>query len=141
MALPQGFDPLHMSLKPTKPVLEVPRNTTRTTISSSSTSRRPVYRRSLWSRFNDAIGEFGNWIADSIETIIEITSLIVVVLIGIGAIAYVINVWVEEGFWWALLAAFIVYFVAMICIGIAWYAINIVMNILYTNPLSVQIFC
>ena len=56
-------------------------------------------------------------------------------MIGVGAIILVaiiavITTWVQEGFFMALLAGVIAYFVGYIGIGIAWIVINIVMNIL-----------
>jgi hypothetical protein len=56
-------------------------------------------------------------------------------MIGVGAIILVaiiavITTWVQEGFFMALLAGVIAYFVGYISIGIAWLVIKIVMNIL-----------
>lgn len=126
MALPQGFDPRNMSFGPSQPVIEIPRNSTSSYTSSSSRRR---YRESLWSRFNNAIADFGNLISDSTESIVNVMSLIAAGGIVLTALIWVIGIWVEEGFIWALLAGFAAYFIGAICIGLAWYAVNIVMNI------------
>lgn len=119
MALPQGFDPKSMSFGKTPAVINIPKN-------SSTYTRRP----SLWSRFNEAIGNFGNWIADTSDTIINVMTIIGVGAIILVAIIAVITTWVQEGFFMALLAGVIAYFVGYISIGIAWLVIKIVMNIL-----------
>ena len=119
MALPQGFDPKSMSFGKTPAVINIPKT-------SSTYTRRP----SLWSRFNEAIGNFGNWIADASDTIINVMAMIGVGAIILVAIIAVITTWVQEGFFMALLAGVIAYIVGYIGIGIAWLVINVVMNIL-----------
>lgn len=127
MALPTGFDPKNMSFGPSQPVIGIPKNTT--SGSSYSSSRRSSYSRSLWSRFNDAIEDFGNMIADATEGIVNVMSIIAGVAIALGALIWVIGIWIDEGFFLALLAAVAAYIIGVIGIGIAWYAVNIVMNI------------
>lgn len=121
MALPAGFDPNNMSFGPSTPIIGIPRNQS----SSSYSSHRP----SLWSRFNSAVAEIGNWFADHVETAIGICCMLVIAGVVITGIIYVIAAWVNEGFFMALVTGVIAVIVGYICVGIGWYVILFGVNI------------
>lgn len=128
MSLPPGFNPNNMSfgnIPNATPVFEIPQNTSAYTSTSWSHSNRI----SLWTRFNRTITNIGNWFAEYAETVLGICTIILMVAIAIAAIVYVIGVWVDSGFWMALLAAFLVYIGCTIVWYIGAFIIVVVVNI------------
>ena len=79
-------------------------------------------KESGWQRFNNWVEDVGDWLEDHSETVGIILGAIVFLIYAI----YVIVVWVNEGFWMALLAGFIGFFIA----GIAAYLLMIGGNVL-----------
>lgn len=125
MALPKGFNPNKMSFGSVTPVIEIPKNYSTSTSYSSRGSRR----ESLWSRFNNAIANLGNWFAGQVDNVISICCVLVILGIIITGLVYVIGAWTNQGFWWALLVAVGALIGGFICLGISWYVINIVVNV------------
>lgn len=129
MPLPEGFNPEFGTFKNIKPVINLPQNTSTYTPEinwSSSSYSRP----SLWSRFNNFIAQIGNWFADHVDTAMTIACFLLIGGVVISAIACVISVWSDEGFFWALLAAVGCYMVGYFAIGLGWYVITIITNVL-----------
>ncbi len=97
--------------------------------SSRSSTNRP---RSLWDRiygvwdsFDDIILEIGNFFAGLTENIVEWASGSIFILEWIGFAIFVISIWVNEGFVWALVAGLIgggiFYYISfLVAIVIAW---------------------
>jgi hypothetical protein len=85
---------------------------------------------SLWSRFNNAIIQIGNWFAEHIDSVIGILCVLAFASVIIVSLIYVISVWSNDGFGWALLAAFGCYIGGYICLGIGWYVILVLSNVL-----------
>ncbi len=94
MPLPKGFDPNNMSFD-TVPI-NIPKKPTayRNNYYTSSTTRRGP---SLWERFNDTIEDIGNWFADHAESVLGTCTMLLMGLIGIGALILVIVTWVNQG--------------------------------------------
>ena len=123
MALPNEFDPRNMSfgnIANATPIIGIPRNS----ISYTSTNNR-----SLWSRFNSRITNIGNWFADHAESVLGVCSIILTVIIVITAIYYVINTWINEGFWYALLIAAIYLIIGSVVWYIGAVIIVIIVNV------------
>ena len=67
---------------------------------------KPTYKRSLWQRFKDGIEAIGEWFEDDADT------KIAVVLYALALISYVVvvvAVWVDDGFFSALITGIIYY--------------------------------
>lgn len=99
-----------------KPVIEIPRNT------SSYTSTRTYYRRSFWERFSDRVADIGNWFAEHAENVLSIFCVITLIALVVAGVGYVISVWINEGFFMAILAAILTGVVGVI----GWYVIAFV---------------
>ncbi len=99
-----------------KPVIEIPRNT------SSYTSARTYYRRSFWDRFSDGVADIGNWFAEHAENVLNIFCIIALIALVVAGVGYVISVWINEGFFMAILAAILAGVVGVI----GWYVIAFV---------------
>lgn len=127
MALPPGFDPTRMSFGPSTPVIGIPRNNS--TSSSSSYSSYSSNRASLWSRFNSAVAEIGNWFADHIESAISVCCMLVIGAVAITGIIYVIGALISEGIFMAIITGIIAFIIGYICVGIGWYVILFGVNI------------
>ena len=127
MALPPGFDPTRMSFGPSTPVIGIPRNNS--TSSSSSYSSYSSNRASLWSRFNSAVAEIGNWFADHIESAISVCCMLVIGAVAITGIIYVIGALISEGLLMAIITGIIAFIIGYICVGIGWYVILFGVNI------------
>lgn len=129
MTLPTGFNPNNMSfgnLPKTTPVIEIPRNTsTYTSYRSWSTS----HRESLWSRFNNGVASIGNWFTEKAEDVLGWFKIIAMAIIVITCIVKVVEAWIDDGFWMALLMAIGVYIGGVITWYIATIAIVIGINI------------
>lgn len=132
MSLPKGFNPNKMTfgnITKSDPIIEIPRNTS--IYSTPHVNNRLVDHDSLWSRFNRGVAGIGNWFAEKTEDVLGWISLIITVVIIISCVVKIINTWIDDGFWMALLMAI------GVCIGgvIAWYiaafaifiSVNIVM--------------
>lgn len=127
MPLPIGFDPEKGTFSSIKPIIELPRNT----VAYNPTSGWIGYNKiSIWSRFNNWVTRVGNWFAEHIDSAISIGCILLIAVVVILALIYVISVWNSDGFWLAALAALGCYIGGYICIGLGWYAIIIVTNVL-----------
>lgn len=127
MPLPKGFDPNNMSFD-TVPI-NIPKKPTayRNNYYTSSTTRR---RPSLWERFNDTIEDIGNWFADHAESVLGTCTMLLMGLIGIGALILVIVTWVNQGLLAAILTAVVSYFVGMFIWFVGYIAIAIFVNLI-----------
>ncbi len=132
MALPVGFDPEGGTFKNVKPIIQIPRNDDAvvSSVTAQRSYRRTSWWKSLWSFFDDGVACIGNWFVDNIETVIGICCAIVIFGGGAAAIISVIITWIDSGFWAALLQAIITGIVGYLTIGISWYVINVVVNVL-----------
>ena len=128
MALLDGYDPESGTFNSIKPVIQAPINTT--TYTSSSNWGASSRRISFWSRFNNGVATIGNWFANSIDKMIGIICMLVIIGIGLGALIAVITIWTQEGFFFALIAAVIGFFIGYIALGLLWYVINIAVNVI-----------
>ncbi len=83
----------------------------------------------IWNRFNDFIGGIGNWIAEASETIIGILVIVAALAIAIPFIVWIFSL----GWFWGIVALIflsgIVYYTAVIAIGILAVVGNIVLGI------------
>lgn len=127
MALPPGFDPNKMTFGRSAPKIDIPRNySTSTTTSSGSWggSRVP-----LWSRYNKGVVNFGDWIADHVETVQDINSAIL--FLGyVGLLIYFfVKAWMEGGFLSALLSGLLAGVVGYFATGLAILVVNFVINV------------
>ena len=127
MALLNGYDPESGTFN-SNLVFHAPINTT--TYASTSDLGASYRIRSLWSRFNNGVATIGNWFADSIDKMIGIVCMLVIIGIGLGALVAVITIWNQEGFFFALIAAVIGIFIGGIALGLLWYVIKIVINVI-----------
>lgn len=59
-----------------------------------------TYRRSIWNRFDDFIGNIGNWFADTSETITSILSVLLLVCMAIPFIGWLVSL----GWFWGIVA-------------------------------------
>lgn len=84
-----------------------------------------TYRRSIWNRFDDFIGNIGNWFADTSETITSILSVLLLVCMAIPFIGWLVSL----GWFWGIVAGIflggIAYYAAMIVVGIFIWISNI----------------
>ena len=82
-------------------------------------------RRSLWERFDNFIGNIGNWFADTSETITSVLSILLLICMAIPFIGWLISL----GWFWGIVAGIflggIAYYAAMIVIGIFIWISNI----------------
>lgn len=82
-------------------------------------------RRSLWERFDNFIGNIGNWFADTSETITSALSILLLICMAIPFIGWLISL----GWFWGIVAGIflggIAYYAAMIVIGIFIWISNI----------------
>ena len=89
-----------------------------------------TYRRSIWNRFDDFIGNIGNWFADTSETITSILSVLLLVCMAIPFIGWLISL----GWFWGIVAGIflggIAYYAAMIVVGIFIWISNIVLAVI-----------
>ena len=82
-----------------------------TSIKKPKSPRHYTYRKSLWKRFDEWVSSVGNWFADIMHVISDwmmqawIWFLVAYVIIGL------IVVWVNEGFFTALLGGIVVFFI------------------------------
>lgn len=125
MAMLGGFNPETGTFEDIKPVIEIPRNTSTQTSYTFGSGRK----QSLFSRFNEAIEDIGNWFADHADTVLGWMSMITMGLIVLSGIVTVICSWISEGFWMALLTAVIALIVCGIALTVASIVITIVVNI------------
>lgn len=93
-------------------------------------TRSYSYRRSLWGRFDDFIGDIGNWFADCSENITSILSMILLVCGGISFIIWLFSL----GLFWGIIAGIflggIVYYALMIITGVFIWIGNIGLGII-----------
>lgn len=89
-----------------------------------------TYRRSIWNRFDDFIGNIGNWFADTSETITSILSVLLLICMAIPFIGWLISL----GWFWGIVAGIflggIAYYAAMIVVGIFIWISNIVLAVI-----------
>ena len=105
-------------------------------IGSGSGGRNDSYRKtpytgrqsgeSLWSRFNDKIEDIGDRLEDCEETLTSIVS----VLLVLALIAAVVLVWIEEGFFGALIAGVIGFIVWGVVTALMQFIIPILVFVL-----------
>ena len=92
---------------------------------SHNTRSYITYRRSIWNRFDDFIGNIGNWFANTSETITSILVVLLLICMAIPFIGWLISL----GWLWGILAGIflggIAYYAAMIVIGIFIWISNI----------------
>lgn len=92
---------------------------------SHNTRSYITYRRSIWNRFDDFIGNIGNWFADTSETITSILSVLLLICMAIPFIGWLISL----GWFWGIVAGIflggIAYYAAMIVVGIFIWISNI----------------
>lgn len=132
MALPSlsDFDPNTGRFTNVSPVIRIPQNRTTSSSSSYSGTSTTTRRRGLWTRFNEAVADIGNWFADHVETAISACSFITIVGLVILALVYVISTWISEGFIWAIVVAVICCAVGYYALGISWLVIQFIVNII-----------
>lgn len=100
MSLPAGWNPNEMSfggIEKIKHITGIPDR-------QSFGNTQNHYSESLWSRFNFGVENIGNWIAGHVDKMLGIIPKIVFVALVIISVTCVILVWVEDGFFWAILA-------------------------------------
>lgn len=89
-----------------------------------------VYRRTVWNRFDRFIGNIGNWFADYSERITSILSIVLLAGMGISFLIWLISL----GLFWGIVAGIllggIVYYAAMIVVGIFTWISNILLGII-----------
>lgn len=87
----------------------------------------------VWQRFNFWVGSIGDWFAEHGETITSYCALILFILAWLIFAIGVISVWIDDGFWTALIGGAIVgvifYYVSMITIGIFIWLSNLALAI------------
>lgn len=95
-----------------------------------NTRSHTIYRRSLWSRFDNFIRNIGNWFADSSEGITSIFAVLLLVCMAIPFIVWLISL----GWFWGIVAGLflggIAYYAAMIVVGIFIWISNIGLGII-----------
>lgn len=109
------------------PKIEIPRNRSTSTTSSTSWGGRRV---SLWSRYNKGVAGIGNWIADHVETVTDTCSAILFLAYVVVVIVLFVQSWIEGGFLKALLMGVLAGIVGFFVMGIAVWVVNIVMNVI-----------
>lgn len=127
MSLPFGYDPDKGTFTSVKPVIELPRNTS---VHGSSTATSSYNQVSIWSRFDNFIARIGNWFVEHIDSANAIGSVILIGLVVISALICVISVWNNEGFLLAVLTAIGCCIVGYLCVGIGWYVLLLITNVL-----------
>ncbi len=130
MALPSlsDFDPNTGRFTNVAPVIRIPQNT-RTSSSSSYSGTSTVRSRSLWTRFNDAVAEVGNWFAEHVDKAISVCCFLVIAAVVILAIIYVITTFIQEGLIWAIVVGVICCVVGYFTVGLSWYVILFLVNV------------
>lgn len=87
----------------------------------SSSSYSYTNSRSWWQKVNDFVAGIGDWISDNEDALSSNISMGVFILSWVGFACGVISIWVDEGFFWALLAGLIgggiFYYVSMLLFG------------------------
>lgn len=87
-------------------------------------------RRSLWERFDNFIGNIGNWFADNSDTITSVLAILLLICMAIPFIGWLISL----GWLWGIVAGIflggIAYYAAMIVVGIFMWIGNIVMAVI-----------
>ena len=151
-ALPGGFNPETGTFDNIRPVIQIPRNTSRSSAAqvnstyATGTSYTHVRRRSLWDRFNDTIEDIGNWFADHAETVLGWVTIIFIAVLLITGVGVVISTWISKGFWTALFTAIgvaiagaLTYFIAIIAIYIVVNIVMYGMRLLFWNGWSLLV--
>lgn len=99
-------------------------------INRNSRSYSYSYRRTLWSRFDDLIGDIGNWFAEYSENITSIIALILTICGGIAFLSWLISL----GWVWGIIAGIflggIAYYALMFCVGVFIFIGNIALAII-----------
>lgn len=87
-------------------------------------------RRSLWERFDNFIGNIGNWFADNSDTITSVLAILLLICMAIPFIGWLISL----GWLWGIVAGIflggIAYYAAMIVVGIFMWIGNIGMAVI-----------
>lgn len=96
----------------------------------SHNTRSYTYRRSLWGRFDDFIGDIGNWFADYSENITSVLSVILLVLGGIMFVIWLFSLGLIWGIIAGILLGGIAYYALMIIVGIFIWISNIGLGII-----------
>lgn len=142
MALPTGFNPAEGTFGSIAPAprLNVPRRPTPSYSSSSSSSYSSAYRRRstpwyrrAWQRYDQVIGNIGNFFADKGKDIADMIVGIAIWGLAIGLVIWVISHWIDDGFLWALLyavGAVLLFGVGAFCLGIASYILQLLIGLL-----------
>ena len=141
--LPPGFDPATGKLKGLPSGLDPSTGRLRTggsSSTSSSTSRSTSYTyssyssRGVWSSFNDAIEDAGDWLEDAIDIIRTVIMWIILGGAWIAAIVGVIGAFVEgevlEGILAIVIGGPIVYYGSFLIAGIGWVAATVLLYII-----------
>lgn len=92
------------------------------------TVRHPYSRRSAWDRFDDFISDIGDWLDYNGENLSLYISWGILALAGIAFVIWVIQTWIERGFWSALFRGVIGGVVGYYAIAIAIGVISIVLR-------------
>lgn len=96
----------------------------------STFSRGAAHESSLWERFDNFIGNIGNWFVDTSESITGILSILLLICMAIPFVGWLISL----GWLWGIVAGFflggIAYYAAMIVVGIFVWITNIALAII-----------
>lgn len=103
---------------------------TSTYVPSSSSFGRP----NIWNRFNNFIGDIGEWLRDNTEALSNNIAIGGFLLACAIAIIGAIVVWIDEGFWpfigYSIIGGLVMYYGGLLITGIMMYALRIPIFIL-----------
>ena len=105
------------------------------------------YRRGSWAKFDDFISDIGYWFEDNGESISLYVTYALLALLVVVYLIYVIGIWIEDGFFMAIIAAIIGgvigYYAGILSIGIISFCIRIicrVLQLIFKNAICFLVF-